>query len=61
MEDLHGIGAIDKQTMREFDDACLDPVHVFAQGEIKKIRMRDHIFQLMPARHLNIYKILFLK
>lgn len=25
MEALHAIGAIDKQTMRNFDDACLTP------------------------------------
>ena len=38
MEALHDIGAIDKQTMREFDDACLTPVHVLAPEEIKAIR-----------------------
>jgi len=26
MEALHKVGAIDKQTMRRFDDACLTPV-----------------------------------
>jgi putative transcriptional regulator len=25
MEALHKVGAIDKQTMRRFDDACLNP------------------------------------
>jgi putative transcriptional regulator len=25
MEALHDVGAIDKQTMRRFDDACLTP------------------------------------
>lgn len=25
MEALHKVGAIDKQTMRDFDDACLSP------------------------------------
>ena len=25
MEGLHEVGAIDKQTMREFDEACLTP------------------------------------
>lgn len=34
-EALHEIGAVDKQTMREFDDACLTPVHIFASAEIK--------------------------
>ena len=32
MEALHEIGAVDKQTMREFDDACLTPVHVLGSG-----------------------------
>ena len=27
-EALHDVGAIDKRTMREFDDACLTPVQV---------------------------------
>jgi putative transcriptional regulator len=26
MEALHDVGAIDKQTMRRFDDACLTPI-----------------------------------
>ena len=39
IEALHDIGAIDKQTMREFDDACLTPVHVLAPEEIRAIRV----------------------
>jgi putative transcriptional regulator len=35
MEGLHEIGAIDKQNMREFDEACLTPVHMLAPVEIK--------------------------
>ena len=53
MEGLHEIGAIDKQTMRGFDDACLTPVHVFAPEEIKAIRAREHISQPVFARYLN--------
>ncbi|NBO95189.1 MAG: DNA-binding transcriptional regulator [Betaproteobacteria bacterium] len=53
MEALHDIGAIDKQTMREFDDACLTPVHVLAPEEIKAIRVREHISQPVFARYLN--------
>lgn len=30
MEALHEIGAVDKQTMREFDEACLTPVKTLA-------------------------------
>ena len=52
MEALHEIGAVDKQTMREFDDACLTPVHVLAPDEIKAIRLRKHISQPVFARYL---------
>ena len=30
VEALHGVGAIDKRTMREFDAACLTPVQVLS-------------------------------
>ena len=56
MEALHDIGAIDKQTMREFDDACLTPVHVLAPEEIKAIRIRERISQPVFARYLNVSK-----
>ena len=56
METLHDVGAIDKQTMREFDDACLAPVHVLAPDEIKAIRLREHISQPVFARYLNVSK-----
>ena len=52
MEALHDIGAVDKQTMREFDDTCLTPVHVLAPDKIKAIRLRDHISQPVFARYL---------
>lgn len=35
MEALHEINAIDKQTMREFDEACLTPVHDLAYKQNK--------------------------
>ena len=41
MDASHEIGAVDKQTMREFDEACLTPVHVFTPDEIKAIRLRE--------------------
>lgn len=56
MEALHDIGAIDKQTMREFDDACLTPVRVLAPEEIKAIRIRERISQPVFARYLNVSK-----
>ncbi len=52
IEALHEIGAVDKQTMREFDDACLTPVPVLAPDEIKAIRVREQISQPVFARYL---------
>lgn len=56
MEGLHEIGAIDKQTMREFDEACLTPVQTLAPDEIRQIRRREHISQPVFARYLNVSK-----
>ena len=56
MEALHGIGAIDKRTMREFDDACLTTASVLAPNEIKAIRAREHVSQPVFARYLNVSK-----
>lgn len=56
MEALHEVGAIGKQTMREFDDACLTPVQIFTPEQIKQMRMREHISQPVFARYLNVSK-----
>ena len=56
MEGLHEIGAIDKQTMREFDEACLTPVQVLAPEQIKQIRQRERMSQPVFARYLNVSK-----
>lgn len=54
MEALHDVGAIDKQTMREFDEACLTPIQALTSDEIKLIRLREHISQPVFARYLNV-------
>jgi len=56
MEALHDAGAINKQTMREFDEACLTPVHTLSPEEIKALRLREHISQPVFARYLNVSK-----
>ena len=56
MDALHEVGAIDKQTMREFDEACLTKVHVLSPEEIKTIRLRERISQPVFARYLNVSK-----
>ncbi len=56
MEGLFEIGAIDKQTMREFDEGCLTAVEVIAPEEIRAIREREHLSQPVFARYLNVSK-----
>ena len=56
MAALHDVGAIGKQTMREFDDSCLTPVHILSPDEIRSLRMREHISQPVFARYLNVSK-----
>ncbi|WP_346799464.1 DNA-binding transcriptional regulator (plasmid) [Halomonas sp. Bachu 37] len=54
MESLHEVGAIDKRTMRDFDDACLTPVKVLSPEEIRELREREHLSQPVFARYLNV-------
>ncbi len=54
MEALHDIKAIDKQTMRRFDDACLTPIRPLTPQEIKAIREREHVSQTVFANYLNV-------
>jgi len=54
MEALHNVGAIDKQTMRRFDDACLTPVLELSPKQIKAIREREHVSQTVFANYLNV-------
>jgi putative transcriptional regulator len=56
IEALHEIGTVDKQTMREFNEACLSPIVVLAPDEIKAIRVKEHISQPVFARYLNVSK-----
>lgn len=56
MEGLHGAGAIDKQTLREFDDACLAPATPLRPEDIRAIREAQHVSQPVFARYLNVSK-----
>ncbi len=56
MEALHDVGAIDKQTMRDFDESCLTPVKEFTPDAIRQMRLREHISQPVLARYLNVSK-----
>jgi putative transcriptional regulator len=56
MEGLHEGGAIDKRTLREFDEACLAPATPLQPDEIKAIREAEHVSQPVFAWYLNVSK-----
>jgi putative transcriptional regulator len=55
-EALHEVGAVDRQTMREFDETYLTPIEVMLPEQIKALRIREHISQPVFARYLNVSK-----
>nr|VFK13408.1 MAG: transcriptional regulator, XRE family [Candidatus Kentron sp. LPFa]VFK17514.1 MAG: transcriptional regulator, XRE family [Candidatus Kentron sp. LPFa]VFK32433.1 MAG: transcriptional regulator, XRE family [Candidatus Kentron sp. LPFa]VFK63135.1 MAG: transcriptional regulator, XRE family [Candidatus Kentron sp. UNK]VFK73022.1 MAG: transcriptional regulator, XRE family [Candidatus Kentron sp. UNK] len=56
MEDLHEVKSIDKQTMRYFDEGCLTPIHDFTADEIRALRKREEVSQIVFARYLGVTK-----
>jgi putative transcriptional regulator len=50
---LHKVGAIDKATMRSFDESCISTPTRITPLEIKRIRERNHVSQPIFARYLN--------
>ena len=53
-EGLHTAGLLDKQTMRQFDEACLTPVRPLTPEEIRALREREGASQAVFARYLNV-------
>ncbi len=53
---LYEAGIINKQTMREFDESCLTPIHAFTPQQIRALREREQVSQTVFAHHLNISK-----
>ena len=51
---LQKVGAIDKQTMRHFDEACLTQVKPLAPRQIKALREREQVSQTVFANYLNV-------
>ena len=51
---LHKVGAIDKQTMRRFDEACLTPVRPLTPRQIRALRERERVSQTVFANYLNV-------
>jgi putative transcriptional regulator len=55
-EGLHEAGAIDKRTMREFDEACLAPLPDYTGQQIREIRERENVSQPVFAHYLAVSK-----
>ncbi len=55
-EAMHRVGALSKQTMRQFDDACLTTVRPFNPEDIRALREREQASQPVFARYLNVSK-----
>lgn len=51
---LHNSEAMDKQTMRRFDEACLTPIEPLKPEEIKAIREREDVSQSVFAIYPNV-------
>lgn len=50
---LFKVGAIDKMTMRKFDESCIAEVHEYTLSEIKHIREKNKVSQPVFAHYLN--------
>src|SRR5580700_6973584 len=50
---LHRVGAIDKATMKDFDESCIAKVSTIGPAQIKMLRERNHVSQPVFARYLN--------
>ena len=47
------VGALDKATMRSFDESCLTVPHEIKPAEIKQLREANRVSQPVFARYLN--------
>ena len=55
-EGLYEVGLMDKRTMREFDDLSLTKIRPLTADEIRNIRERENISQVVFAHYLNVTK-----
>ena len=51
---LRDAGAIDKLTMKAFDEMCLTRIEPLSPGQIRAIRLREKASQAVFARYLNV-------
>lgn len=51
--DLHQVGAIDKQTMRSYDELCIAPPKEISPNKIRELRMRLNMSQPVFAMRIG--------
>jgi putative transcriptional regulator len=56
VSDMYEAEAVSKQTMQRFDESCLTPVHNFSAEEIRALRQREEVSQVVFAHYLNVTK-----
>ena len=56
VEGFHGVGLVDKRTMRQFDHLCLSPPARLSGEAIRALREREQVSQAVFARCLNVSK-----
>ena len=54
--DLHDAGVVGVETMREFDELCIEPVEPLGPRQISELRRREKVSQPVFARYLNVSK-----
>ena len=52
--DLHAVGAIGKQTMREYDELCIEPPRELSARTIKRLRESLNMSQPIFARRIHV-------
>lgn len=55
-EDLYEAGLMEKRTMREFDELCLTPIRPLKPEQIRNIRERENVSQVVFAHYLKVSK-----
>ena len=56
MEGLFDSGIVTKQTMRNFDQSCLEDLPSYSGEHIKEIREREAVSQPVFARYIGVSK-----
>ena len=58
MSGIYDAGVIDKKTMRQFDEACLTPIHALSANEIKALREHEEVSQTVFALYMKLLSLI---